>query len=39
MGKLYNCWPVPVGIEHFKDATDLNKQLREDIKTIIFLYL
>ena len=34
MGKLYNFWPVPVGIEHFKDATDLNKQLREDIKTI-----
>ena len=34
MGKLYNFWPVPVGIEHFKDCTTLNKKLRDDIDII-----
>ena len=34
MGKLYNFWPVPVGIEHFNNCDDLNEQLKKDIKTI-----
>ena len=34
MGKLYKFWPVPVGVEHFKDHTTLNKKLRDDIDII-----